>query len=233
MDSSVAVLCIVLHARFESLERSYAGLERGFTWYHEFATLVWKGEEKKTTSDLCSNVGKAISSIKVILIVITVMLKLTTDRIRFSYLSCCYLSNRNLTWTLQKRKWTGQKFLSKQEKLNKIWQRGKRKRPRRSKKPLVLFSTLCVLFPLVYFSSSRGQTAWEGVDGGRWPCGSERASATFARACAVPRLCARRVWCGGESRGGGGEERVEEADERNKEKLEESRKKKRGDMALL
>lgn len=87
------------------------------------------------------------------------MLKLTTDRIRFSYLSCCYLSNRNLTWTLQKRKWTGQKFLSKQEKLNKIWQRGKRKRPRRSKKPLVLFSTLCVLFPLVYFSSSRGQTA--------------------------------------------------------------------------
>lgn len=199
MDSSVAVLCIVLHARFESLERSYAGLERGFTWYHEFATLVWKGEEKKTTSDLCSNVGKAISSIKVILIVITVMLKLTTDRIRFSYLSCCYLSNRNLTWTLQKRKWTGQKFLSKQEKLNKIWQRGKRKRPRRSKKtPGAVFYPLCSFSTGLFFFE-------QGADGVRGRGGGEvavRLGESERHVCACVRrsapLCASSVMWWGE-----------------------------------
>ena len=241
MDSTVAALCIISHAKFQSLERSYAGVEHSWTWHHEFATVGWKGEEKKTTSDLCSNVGKTISSIKVILIVITVMLKLTTDRIRFSYSSRCCLSYRNLTRTLKKRKWTGRKIVSKTRKAEQ--NTAERKtieagpfQQQQQKKTLLLFSTLCVLFPLVYFSSSRGQTVLEGVwGGGAFAARRERTPRlrVHVRFCAFR---ARWVWCGGERRGGGGEERVEEADQRSEEKLEESweeKKRERGDIALL
>ena len=162
------------------------------------------------------------------------MLKLTTDRIRFSYSSRCCLSYRNLTRTLKKRKWTGRKIVSKTRKAEQ--NTAERKtieagpfQQQQQKKTLLLFSTLCVLFPLVYFSSSRGQTVLEGVLGGGGVCSSERASATFARACAVLRLsCALSVMWWGEKRrrgrgtGGGGrsEERGETGRELRRKKKE-------------
>ena len=241
MDSTVAALCIISHAKFQSLERSYAGVEHSWTWHHEFATVGWKGEEKKTTSDLSSNVGKTISSIKVILIVITVMLKLTTDRIRFSYSSRCCLSYRNLTRTLKKRKWTGRKIVSKTRKAEQ--NTAERKtieagpfQQQQQKKTLLLFSTLCVLFPLVYFSSSRGQTVLEGVwGGGRLQLGeSER----HVCACVCGSVPFVRVECdvvGREEEEGerNGWRRPIRGARRNWKRVEKKKKRERGDIALL
>ena len=234
MDSTVAALCIISHAKFQSLERSYAGVEHSWTWHHEFATVGWKGEEKKTTSDLCSNVGKTISSIKVILIVITVMLKLTTDRIRFSYSSRCCLSYRNLTRTLKKRKWTGRKIVSKTRKAEqntaerKTIEAGPFQQQQQKKNSVAVFYPLCS-FSTGLFFFEQGADGVRGRFGGGGVFSSERASATFARACAVLRLsCALSVMWWGEKRrrgrgtGGGGrsEERGETGRELRRKKKE-------------